>query len=107
MKDYCKDIKSKLTPKRDTIVRQAANWLCHVRDTGHCKKHTWTETVLAVGAPGKPKPICGYIFVKPDKTAEELFDDVALFLPERIGRNQVVVCQESTSKHRKPLVIKP
>lgn len=32
MKNYCKDLKSSLSPKRDKMVRDMTNYVCKVRD---------------------------------------------------------------------------
>ena len=93
MRDYFKDMKSALTPDRDRVVRAIANWYCHVRDTGHCKRHGWTTTVL--GTEGRDNV---YVFVTRDKSDSKLFEAANQAVPRNYRNRKFVAGELETAR---------
>lgn len=95
MRDYFKGITSALAPDRDRLVRSIANWLCHVRDTGHCRRHGWTTAVL--NCPDRDNV---YVFVTSDKSDSKLFEAANQAVPRKYRNLEYRVIELGT--RRKP-----
>jgi len=89
MKDYCKDLKSSLSPTRDKMVRDMVNYLCRVR-----------EKVLKINPAGKAcvqlitdshHDSGKEIWITGDRSVSKIFEDVNEKLPRKFNNRLFIL----------------